>query len=73
MNIIVPANASEAFSIGQRVDILQYGAGQVTVVEDSGVTVHSTPTQKLRTQYSMASLIKIGTDEWILAGDLALV
>jgi len=72
MSIIIPTNAAEAYSIGQRVDIMQYGAGQVTVSGDTGVTVRSTPTNKLRATYSSASIIKIGTNEWVLAGDLAL-
>jgi hypothetical protein len=72
MNIIVPLNSAEAFSVGQRVDFIQYGAGQVTIVGDTGVTVRSTPTAKLRAQYSTASLIKLGTNEWLLTGDLAL-
>jgi hypothetical protein len=72
MSIIIPTNAAEAYSIGQRVDIMQYGAGQVTVSGDTGVTLRSTPTNKLRATYSTASIIKIATDEWVLAGDVAL-
>jgi hypothetical protein len=72
MSIVVPTNAVAAFSIGQRIDILQYGAGQVTVSGSGGVTIRYTPTNKLRAQYSTASLIKLGTDEWLLSGDLAL-
>jgi hypothetical protein len=72
MSIIIPTNAAQAYSIGQRVDIMQYGAGQVTVSPDTGVTLRSTPTNKLRATYSTASIIKIGTDEWVLAGDVAL-
>jgi hypothetical protein len=72
MSIIIPTNAAHAYSIGQRVDIMQYGAGQVTVSGDTGVTLRSTPTNKLRATYSTASIIKVGTDEWVLAGDLAL-
>ena len=72
MSIIIPTNAAEAYSVGQRVDIMQYGVGQVTVSGDTGVTLRSTPTNKLRATYSSASIIKIGTDEWVLAGDLAL-
>ena len=72
MSIIVPTNAAEGFSVGQRVDILQYGAGQVTVSGDTGVTVRATPTNKLRATYSTASIIKIGTNEWVLVGDLSL-
>jgi hypothetical protein len=72
MSIVIPTNAAAAYSIGQRVDIMQYGAGQVTVSGDTGVTLRSTPTNKLRATYSSASIIKIGTDEWVLAGDVAL-
>jgi hypothetical protein len=72
MSIIIPTNAAQAYSIGQRVDIMQYGAGQVTVSGDTGVTLRSTPTNKLRATYSSASIIKIATDEWVLAGDVAL-
>jgi len=72
MTILIPTNAAQAYSIGQRVDIMQYAAGQVTVSGDTGVTLRFTPTNKLRTTYSTASIIKIGTDEWVLAGDLAL-
>jgi hypothetical protein len=72
MSIIIPTNAAEAYSIGQRVDVMQYGAGQVTVSGDTGVTLRFTPTNKLRATYSTASIIKIATDEWVLAGDLAL-
>jgi hypothetical protein len=71
-NFVVPTNANEAFSVGQRIDIIQFGTGQVEVVGDTGVTVRATPTSKLRAQYSVASIIKIDTDEWLLAGDLAL-
>ena len=70
--ILIPTNSAEAFSIGQRVDVLQYGAGQVTVAPDTGVTLRATPTAKLRAQYSTASIVKIGEDEWLLVGDLAL-
>jgi hypothetical protein len=72
MTILIPTNAAAAYSIGQRVDIMQYGVGQVTVSGDTGVTLRFTPTNKLRATYSTASIIKIGTDEWVLAGDLAL-
>ncbi len=72
MSIIVPLNSAEAYSVGQRIDIMQYGVGQVTISGDTGVTVRATPTNKLRATYSTASIIKIATDEWVLAGDLAL-
>ncbi len=68
----IPTAAVAAFAIGQKIDFLQYGAGQLTVGGATGVTVRSTPTNRLRTQYSVASAIKIDENEWILVGDLAL-
>lgn len=67
----VPPNSSVAFALGTRIDLVQLGAGQVTVAQGSGVTVNSTPTKKFRAQYSGASLVKIATDTWMLVGDLA--
>jgi hypothetical protein len=51
--------------------IMQYGAGQTTVTSSMGVTLRSSGGKtKLAAQYAMGSLIKIGTNEWILAGDI---
>lgn len=66
----IPINSSQAFAVGQKVDLVQMGTGTVTVVGTAGVTLRSTPSAILRTQYSAASIIKIGTDEWLLMGDL---
>jgi hypothetical protein len=47
------------------------GAGQTTVVPGSGVTLRSAGGKtKLSVQYSMGRLIKRGTDEWYLSGDI---
>jgi hypothetical protein len=72
LTLTIPTESAQSFGVGQQVNIIQYGAGQVTVTGDTGVTVRSTPTSKLRTQYSTAVLVKIDTNEWVLAGDLAL-
>lgn len=71
VNLTVPLNSSVAFPIGTAITILQTGAGQITVVPVSGVTVNATPGLKIRTQWSAASLIKRNTDTWVLVGDLA--
>jgi len=68
--ITVPPNSSVAFPIGAQVDLLQVGAGQVTVVAGAGVTINGTPGLKLRAQWSAATLIKRDTDTWVLVGDL---
>lgn len=66
----IPLNSSQAFAIGQKVDLAQLGTGTVTVVGTAGVDLRSTPSAILRTQYSAASVVKINTDEWLLIGDL---
>lgn len=67
--LTIPADASVAFPVGTYIVVFQIGTGQVTIA-GSGFTPASTPGLKLRTQYSMATLIKRGTDSWIVAGDL---
>ena len=71
ITLTVPTNASVAYATGSIINIQQIGAGQVTVVGDTGVTVTGTPGLKLRAQYSAASIIKTGTDSWTLIGDLS--
>lgn len=70
-NLTVPTNASVPLSTGSRVDIGQYGLGQTTVVAAGGVIIRSTG-NKISTQYCGATLLKIGTDEWMLFGGLSL-
>ena len=70
ITLTVPTNASVAYAIGAQINIQAIGAGQVTIVGDTGVTVNGTGT-KLRAQWSAATLVKLGTDSWTLIGDLA--
>jgi len=71
-NLTVPLNATQAFAVGTTIELFQYGAGQTTVVATGGVTIRSSGGKlKLTGQYSGASLRKIATDEWSLAGDIA--
>lgn len=70
-NLTVPPNSSVAFPTGTRIDVIQKGAGQTTIVAGSGVTLNSNGSKlKLSGQYSGASLIKYGTDTWFVVGDL---
>ena len=66
----VTVSASLDLAVGQRIDLIQTGAGQVTVVASS-TTVNATPTLHLRAQYSAATLLCVGTDSYLLIGDLA--
>jgi hypothetical protein len=73
----IPTNASVAFPIGAQINIIQIGAGQVTInaVTSGTTTVLSTgataATPKCRVQYSVATCIKAGTDLWYVTGDIA--
>lgn len=69
-NFTVPLNSSVAFPIGATLTIIQIGAGQTTLVATSGVTINTPSSLTARAQYSTVSLVKIGTDTWIAAGDL---
>lgn len=73
----IPTNASVAYPVGTQINIIQIGAGQVTIqaVTSGTTTVASTgataAAPKLRAQYSSATLIKAATDLWYVAGDIA--
>jgi hypothetical protein len=73
--ITVPADNTVNFPVGTRIDMVQLGAGQVTVAgQTNGAQtslVRSTPGAKFRAQYSGATLVKISTNLWSLVGDLA--
>jgi len=56
---------------GETVTLLQYGAGQVTVAGGAGVTLRNSTTLKTRAQYSAITLIRLATNEWLIAGDTA--
>jgi len=68
----VPANSAVPFPTGQFLNLVRGGAGAFNIAAGSGVTI-SRPSDRslsLRAQYSGATLWKIGTDSWILTGDL---
>lgn len=70
-NLTVPLNATQAFPTGTLIEVMQYGAGQTTIVATGGVTLRS-PGGKLKiaAQYGAASLRKIATDEWAVEGNI---
>jgi len=73
----IPTNATTAFPIGTQINLIQIGAGQVTVsaatpgtttIVSTGATAAS---PKCRAQYSAMTLIKRDTDSWYAIGDIA--
>jgi hypothetical protein len=68
----VPPNSSVAFTIGDQVNVVQLGAGQVTITAGSGVTINSEGSKlKLKGQYAAATVLKTGTDTWVAIGNLS--
>jgi hypothetical protein len=70
-NLTIPPNASVAFPIGAMIIICQGGAGQLSIVAGSGVTINSVDSAlKLTGQYATASIIKTATNTWLLTGSI---
>ena len=69
--LTIPPSSSVAFGIGTQINIMQLGAGQVTITAGAGVTLRSAGTKvKTNGQYSVATCVKIATDTWVLVGNL---
>ena len=69
-NLTVPLNSSVAFPIGTKIDILQTGAGQTTILPEYGVTINAVSGLKLSEQWAAATLVKRDTNTWVLIGNL---
>lgn len=68
--LTIPTNASQAFAVGDSIDIIQWGTGQVTIAPAGGVTLVGNPGLKIIGQYAMATVIKMATDTWVAVGAL---
>jgi len=66
----VTVGTSLGFVAGQSVDFLNLGTGVVTFVA-GGATLNGTPGLKLRARYSAATLYCVGTNSFVLLGDLS--
>ncbi len=73
VTLTVPADSTVDYPVGTSINILQTGAGQVTIAPVSGtVTINATPGLKLRAQWSSATLLKRAANTWVLLGDLSV-
>ena len=68
--ITIPADNS-FWNVGERVELLQTGSGQITIAGGSGVTVNATPGLKTRAQWSSAVVIKRSSNVFVVVGDLS--
>jgi hypothetical protein len=72
-SLFVPLNSAISFPSGAQLTIFQKGTGIVNITGNAGVSILSNGNRyNLVGQYSMASLIKITTNEWALGGDLTV-
>lgn len=67
--LTVPLNSAVAYPIGTAIEVIQLGAGQVTLTPSGAVQLRNRVGLKLAGQYASARLRKIGTDEWLVLGD----
>lgn len=72
----IPTNASVAFAIGTQINVIQIGAGQITIqavtpgtttIASAGATSNN---PKTRVAYSSLTCIKVATDIWYVVGDI---
>jgi hypothetical protein len=72
VTVTVPLNSTDAFPNGSQINFVRGGAGGVAFAGISGsVSVNATPGLTLRAQWSMATLIKLAENTWVLIGDLS--
>ena len=70
--LTIPPNSTAAFGIGTQINIMQLGAGQVTITAGAGVTLRSAGSKlKTNAQYAVATCCKIATDTWVVIGNLS--
>lgn len=71
VTITIPANSTTPFIIGQKVEIVRNGSGNVSIAGAVGVTLNSkNSNKKIAAQFSGAVLTKTDTNTWLLIGDL---
>lgn len=71
ITLTIPNNTTTAFPSGTIIEILQAGAGQVTISPAAGVTIDSRGSAfKTAGQWALAYMYKRNPNEWVLTGDV---
>ena len=74
ITLTIPTNAAAAFDIGDRVDVLLTSTGSLSIVGDTGVTLNAEgDLTTIASQWTRVTLIKRGTNSWVLTGSGAEV
>ena len=70
--LTIPPASSVAYGIGTQINIMQLGAGTVTITAGAGVTLRSSGSKlKTKDQYAVTTCAKIATDTWVVVGNLS--
>jgi hypothetical protein len=74
-SLVIPPNASVAFTVGTWINIVQTGAGATTIDADTGVTLNgaSAGNGLLSGQWSGVSIQKTATNTWVMVGNHGVV
>jgi hypothetical protein len=71
MTITVPPFSTAAFPTGSQVLIYRSAISAVAITAGSGVTINAPGgANEVASRYSIATLLKLGTNEWVLGGDI---
>lgn len=65
----IPPNTDVAFPVGAYVEVMQLGAGQVTIAAGAGVTLRAPNGAKTAAQYSTLGVRQRAANEWVVTGD----
>jgi len=68
VTITIPSDSTVEFPDNPEIAIAKYGTGNVSIVGASGVTVNASGITILTEQYTVATIKKIASNEWILVG-----
>ena len=72
LTVLVPDNADVEFPVGTQLVIINRGTGTISIDAAGTATIYSAgAVYDITATKGIASLIKTGTDEWYLAGNLA--
>lgn len=70
-NLTIPNNNTKKIQPGYSIKIIRYNSGHVRIVPENGVTIYSDNGTYLKSRYSVVTLTKIDTNNWIVTGHLS--
>lgn len=70
-NLVVPTYSSVSFPTGTQITVLQMGTGNTNLTCAAEVTLNSRNSMlKLSGQWAAATMLNMGTDNWVVVGDM---